>query len=358
MSSERPRALVAMSGGVDSSVAAYLTQQRGYAAIGVTMKLFESGEDGPEHGCCTLEDAEDARAVAFRLNMPYYVFNFTETFQQKVISPFAEAYARGETPNPCIECNRCLKFERLARRAEELGCEKVVTGHYARVERDAQTGEWRLKKALDPQKDQSYVLYFLGQRELDRLLLPLGALTKPRVREIARDLGLRTAAKPDSQDICFVRGSCGDFVERFLGETSPPGAFVDMSGKVIGEHRGMVRYTVGQRRGLGVFSERPLYVVRMDPKANQITLGHEEDLYTSELFARDFHFVSDIPPAFPLRCKAKIRYRHPEQDAVARREGNLIKITFDRPQRAVTNGQSVVLYDGEDVLGGGIITNA
>ena len=347
-----------MSGGVDSSVAAHLTLQAGYTGIGCTMRLYDNADAGlPEDSrtCCTLDDTEDARSVAFRLGMPFYVFNFTAEFRQRVIQPFAQSYLRGETPNPCIECNRCLKFERLMHRAAELGCEKLVTGHYAQViETDS---GFELHKAADRAKDQSYVLYMLTQAQLSHLLLPLGGMTKEQVRQIAEREGFVNAHKRDSQDICFVPdGDYARVVERTVGASQPHGEFVDTKGNVLGEHQGILHYTVGQRRRLGLSLGKVQYVCGIDAEHNRVVIGDHADLFSDTAEVRAVSWVAGHLPEEPLRCSAKIRYRHTEQPCLLTPVGeNRVRLKFDAPQRAVTAGQAAVFYDGDRVLGGGTI---
>lgn len=351
------KALIAMSGGVDSSVAAFLVKQAGCDCIGVTMKLFQNEDigGGRERTCCSLEDVEDARSVARRLGIPYYVFNFSEDFRTQVIDRFAAAYESGLTPNPCIDCNRYLKFDRLFRRARELGCETVATGHYARIE--MQNGRYILKKALEKDKDQSYVLYMLTQEQLAHIYFPLGGLGKREVRRIAEVQGFCNAEKPDSQDICFVPdGDYSAFLEQYTGRVCPAGDVLDLHGQVIGRHRGAIRYTLGQRKGLGLARKEPVYVCRKDMEKNTVTVGPEQALYRQELWADDMNWIAIERLSGPMQVFAKIRYRQAEQPAVAYPdEGGKIRLLFDKPQRAVTAGQAVVLYSGDTVLGGGTI---
>ena len=347
------RALIAMSGGVDSSVAAKLTIDAGYECIGCMMKLYDS-PDG-ESGCCSLSDAEDARSVAFSLGMPFYVFNFCDGFRENVIDRFAAEYLRGRTPNPCIDCNSYMKFDSLLRRAVELDCQKIVTGHYARIEKRGD--RYILRKAADAAKDQSYVLYRLTQKQLSMVMFPLGGMTKAETRAVAESCGFVNSRKRDSQDICFAPdGDYASALERLCGVTCPEGDFIDESGRKIGRHRGIVRYTVGQHKGLGGNFPERMYVLRVDPAANTVTLGTEQMLYSREFTADAFNWISGEPPKKSIRCLAKVRYRQPEQPASAEvLPDGRVKVIFDGPQRAVTPGQSAVLYSGDEVLGGGII---
>lgn len=352
------KVLVAMSGGVDSSVAAYLLQQQGYACIGVTMRLYENETAGIPRGhtCCSLDDVEDARAVAYDLGMPYYVLNFTEEFDEKVIRKFVQVYQNGGTPNPCIDCNRYLKFDHLLNRARELGCDYIATGHYVQRWQD-ENGRWGLRKNDDPGKDQSYVLYSLTQDQLAHTLFPLGGMHKNAVRAIAEEQGLCNARKHDSQDICFVPdGDYAAAVERLTGARSEPGRFVDAHGNVLGTHRGIIHYTIGQRRGLGIAAEAPLYVCGIDVPNNEVVLGRNADLFSTELDASGCNWISGDVPQQPLRVTARIRYRQPEQPCTVTVTGaDTVHVSFETPQRAITRGQAVVFYDGETVLGGGTI---
>ena len=354
------KAMIAMSGGVDSSVAAWLMKRDGYDCMGVTMRLF-AGEDSCErkgHTCCSLDDVEDARSVARQLGIPYFVFNFTEDFGTQIMDRFVCAYENGFTPNPCIDCNRYMKFEKLMKRAKELDYDYVVTGHYARIEE--QDGEFLLKKAIDEKKDQSYVLYSLTQEQLAHTLFPLGGMTKPQIREMAEEQGLINARKHDSQDICFVPdGDYAGFIERYTGKSFEPGNFVDQEGHVLGQHKGIICYTIGQRKGLGIAFGYPVFVTEIRPETNEVVLGSDKDVYTNRLYANQLNFMALSDIEEPVRLKAKIRYSHAGSCCTVRRTGaDEICCEFEEPVRAVTPGQAVVLYDGDYVAGGGVITHA
>lgn len=348
-----------MSGGVDSSVSALLLQRAGYDVSGVNLRLFHNEDLGEEREktCCSLADAEDARAVAARLGVPFYVFDFSKIFRDTVIADFIAEYEAGRTPNPCVVCNRAVKFGALLQRVRTLHGDYVATGHYARVERDGNTGRWLLKRGADRSKDQSYFLYMLTQEQLSHTLFPLGGLLKSQVRALAEENGLVNAKKRDSQDICFVPdGDYTAFIQRATGRPSPTGDFVDEAGRVLGQHRGFVRYTRGQHKGLGLSIEPPLYVLDKDPETRAIRLGPDAALWTTALTARDMNWISTAEPTRPLRVTAKTRYSQRESAAVAEAlPGGMLRLTFDEPQRAVTPGQAVVLYDGETVVGGGTI---
>ena len=357
---QKIRAAVGMSGGVDSSVAAWLLKEQGYAVIGVTMKLFGNDDIAvqEESRCRSLDDVEDARAVARRLAIPHYIFNFGDEFRRQVMAPFAAAYERGETPNPCVECNRCLKFGAMLRRVRELDWEKAATGHYVRLEQDPGAGRWLLKRAAHREKDQSYVLWSLNQDQLAHSLFPLGGLTKDEVRQIAAEQGFVNARKRESQDICFVPdGDYAAFIRRYTGKDYPSGPFVDEAGHVLGTHEGIIAYTVGQRRGLGVSSNHGrLYVKQVRPEDNTVVLSENSSLFSSTLEADRINLIACSRLDGPVRLTAKVRYRMVEQPCTVRQTGDdTIQVTFDQPQRAVTPGQSVVLYDGDTVVGGGII---
>lgn len=355
------KVMVGMSGGVDSSVAALLLRDSGYDVTGVTLKLF-SDEDIAEaekegKTCCALSDVEDARSVAYRLGFEHLVFNFRDNFREHVMKQFADSYLAGRTPNPCIECNRHVKFDKMLRRAQELGYDYIATGHYAVIEYDEPSGRYLLKRPKDRSKDQTYVLYSLTQEQLSHTLFPLGNLEKSQVRAIAEQAGLVNSSKPDSQDICFVPdGKYAEFIRRFTGASITGGNFVSSDGKIFGKHKGIINYTIGQRKGLGISLGKPAYVVRKDVETNTVTLGDEADLYTKTLTAEDVNLISVAEITDPMRITAKTRYSQHEQPAVlSYLGGGEYMVEFDEPQRAVTSGQAAVFYDGDVVVGGGTI---
>lgn len=349
------KAIIAMSGGVDSSVAAFLMKQMGYDCIGATMRLYDNNINiDVEKSCCTDDDIADARSVAEHLSIEHFVYDFTDDFKQKVIDKFISTYENAGTPNPCIDCNRHLKFKKLFDKMKELRYDYVVTGHYAQI---AESDGWfYLKKGADITKDQSYVLYSLTQQQLAHILFPLGAFSKSEIREIAQQQGFVNSGKKDSQDICFVPdGDYAGFIEAYLGKTYPKGNFIDLQGNILGEHQGIIRYTNGQRKGLGVAFGKPMYVCDKNIKDNTVTLCTNEELFSKELEANDFNWLIPLP-AKELECKARVRYNMKEQSATAYMlENGNVKVVFDEPQRAITKGQSVVLYDDDIVLGGGTI---
>lgn len=354
------KALIAMSGGVDSSAAALLMKNAGFGCVGVTMKLHDSGgEIYSEKACCTASDAEDARAVCVKLGIPYYVFNMSADFDKNVIERFVRSYETGETPNPCIDCNRYLKFGGLYRKAAELGCRYIVTGHYARVEYDERLKRWLLKKSLNEAKDQSYVLYFLSQEQLAHTRFPLGGFAdKSEVRRLAEENGLINASKRESQDICFVPdGDYAAFIREYRAKDYPEGDFVTAEGKILGRHRGVVNYTIGQRKGLGISYSEPLYVLKKSVSDNTVTLGTERELYSDSLTARDFNWIMyDAPPDEPIEVTVRTRYHAKEAPASAAANADgTVTVRFAEPQRAISAGQAAVLYIGDTVVGGGTI---
>lgn len=349
--SSNKKALIAMSGGVDSSVSALLMQQQGYECIGATMSLFQKSTCGGE------EDVRDAAKVCENLGMEHHVINFADKFREHVINRFIDAYEHGRTPNPCVDCNRHLKFGKLYAKAKELGCECVVTGHYAQVRYDEAKERYVLVKGADPKKDQSYVLYSLTQEQLAHVQFPLGAYCKPKIRDIAEQHGFSNAHKHDSQDICFVEnGKYAEFIEKQTGKKFKAGDFVDVDGRVLGRHKGIIYYTVGQRKGLGLALPQPMYVKEIDVAHNKVILATNDQLFSSHVEAKEINLIDCERIAEPRRLKARIRYHHVEQWAtVTQPDEDTLIVDFDEPQRAVTKGQSLVLYDGDVVVGGGTI---
>ena len=352
------KVMVGMSGGVDSSVAAKLMIDSGYDVTGVTLKLFDGGDISEDfRTCCSLSDVEDARSVCYRLGIDHFVFNFKEAFRKKVINQFTESYLNGKTPNPCIECNRHIKFDKMLRRAEELGFDYIATGHYAERVYDYKTNRYILKRPKDRSKDQTYVLYGLTQYQLSKTLFPLGEYEKSDIRRIAEAAGLINSRKPDSQDICFVPdGDYASFIKKNTGAEIKEGNFISADGDVIGRHKGIINYTIGQRRGIGISIGKPAYVTDKNALENTVTIGDESNLYNSEITAYDVNLISLDSISDEMRVTAKVRYSRNEQAAVVIPSGNgEVLVKFDEPQTAPASGQAVVFYDGDVVIGGGTI---
>lgn len=353
------KVVVGMSGGVDSSVAAYLLKEQGYEVIGVTMQIwqeepmFVQEENG---GCCGLSAVDDARRVAEHLGIRYYVMNFRQEFQENVIDYFVHEYLDGRTPNPCIACNRYVKWESLLQRSLEIGADYIATGHYARIDQ-LPNGRYSLKKSVTAAKDQTYALYNLTQHQLSHTLMPVGEYEKEEVRKIAEEVGLPVANKPDSQEICFVPDNdYASFIERETGVSIPTGNFVDVHGNILGTHQGITHYTVGQRKGLGLALGHPVFVTEIRPGTNEVVIGENEDIFSTTLRANRLNFMSVPEIAADMRATAKIRYNHRGDDCVIRMvDKDTVEVVFDRPQRAATPGQAVVFYEGDYVLGGGTI---
>lgn len=345
----KKKVMIAMSGGVDSSVAAQIIKKQGYDAIGATLLLYDAEGKGFD------SSVNDAKKVSERMDIPYYTFNMQEEFKKEVIERFIESYENCETPNPCVFCNKHIKFGHFMNKMEELDCDYLATGHYAQIV--FENDRFMLKKGLDHTKDQSYVLYPLTQKQLSHTLFPLGSMSKAEAREIALENEFINANKKDSQDICFVPdGKYAEFIEKYCKKTYPCGNFVDLEGNVLGEHKGLIRYTIGQRKGLGLALPKPMYVCNVSSKDNTVILGDNADLFSKSLDAKNINLIAYDTLSSPIRVKAKIRYSQSEQNATVWQTGNdTIHIEFDEPQRAITKGQSVVLYDDDYVIGGGII---
>lgn len=347
-----------MSGGVDSSVAAYILKEQGYEVIGVTLSQIPQDEfyDENEGGCCSISSVFDAKQVANDLNIPHYVLNFRDLFERKVIDYFVDEYLSGRTPNPCLACNKHVRFSEFLEKAKGLGADYIATGHYAIVEKDEETGRYWMKKSADRRKDQTYFLHQMTQYQLEHTLFPLGGYTKDKVREIAEEIGLIIHDKPDSEEICFIPDDDhGNFIKRRVPDKVKPGNFIDKDGNILGQHKGIIYYTIGQRKGLGVALGRRVFVQDINPKTNEITLGNEEGIFKTRLFAKELNWIPFDELKEKIEVTAKVRYSMKESKAEIQAYKDGVMVNFKEPQRAITKGQAVVFYNGEAVIGGGII---
>lgn len=351
------KVLVGMSGGIDSAMSCYLLKENGYEVSGMNCRFFSENDSFIDKSCCSPENIKDAQSVADKLSVPFYVFDLSEEFKKYVIKNFVDTYVDAATPNPCIECNKHLKFGALLNKAQEMGFDYIATGHYAKIEYNESTKRYVLKKARDESKDQTYVLYNLTQQQLKHIIFPLGDYYKKDLREMATELDFVNAKKHDSQDICFIPdGDYASFIERYLDYSFPAGNFIDTDGNVLGKHKGIIKYTVGQRRGLEIALGKPMYVLSKSTQDNTVTLCENDALFSKELFAKDVNLISIPNITSPIRVKAKVRYKHKEEWATAEMlENGILHIVFDEPQRAIAKGQAVVLYNEDEVVGGGTI---
>ena len=360
---DKTKVVVAMSGGVDSSVAAALLKEQGYQVVGVTMQIWPSDKPVPEGkfgGCCGLGAVEDAKRVAHLLGIPHYTMNFRNIFAEKVIADFCREYGLGRTPNPCIRCNQHIKFDALLEKAKRLGVDFVASGHYARIEKDETKEIYFLKKGVDQDKDQSYVLYPITQEQLRHTLLPIGNFTKEKVRDIAKAWKLPVAAKAESQEICFIPdGDYSNFLKECIPQAAKPGPILDERGSILGNHRGILFFTIGQRKGLGISAKEPLYVIAIDPERNAIVVGTKEKTLGNELIASSLNWITMAKLTRPITVKAKIRYCHQEVEAtVTPLDEDKVYVKFTEPQLALTPGQAIAFYDGDIIIGGGTIERA
>ncbi|SHJ49955.1 tRNA 2-thiouridine(34) synthase MnmA [Paramaledivibacter caminithermalis] len=363
---DRNKVVIGMSGGVDSSVAAYLLKKQGYEVIGITMKVWQDDNDkdydnDKDDGCCGLSAVDDARRVANKLGIPFYVMNFKSIFKETVIDNFIDEYINGRTPNPCIVCNKRIKFGELLRKAHSLGAYYVATGHYAKIIKDDKTSRYLIKKSSAESKDQTYMFYNLTQDQIKHILMPLGEYSsKEEIRNIAKEMEFDVANKPDSQEICFIPDNdYGKFISERNASCIIPGDFIDTEGNVLGKHKGIIHYTIGQRKGLGISLGKPAYVIDIRPEKNQVVLGDNADVFSQKLIAKDVNFIPFEKLEAPIEIKAKIRYSaKPAEATIYPLKENMVKVEFNKPQRAITPGQAVVFYDGDILVGGGTIVKS